>query len=139
MTMMSRKFRGIVKAHSRDGTKFGYPTANILIDDKSLEGIFAGYTYLIKSGDTEVKKAFGDKPLPSVVFAGAPETLREKQHRLESHILDFPEIDLYGSEISVEIIEKLRGNEKFDTVENLITQMEKDEAAARKYFAGMEN
>jgi riboflavin kinase / FMN adenylyltransferase len=129
-------FSGVVIKHTRNGTKFGFPTANVNIDDKSLNGLFIGYTSLLKSDDQNVLNAFKRKELPSVIFVGAPETLNETNHRLESYILDFPLIDLYDSEIKVEIVEKLRDNKKFDSVEDLIKQMKKDEAKARIYFSG---
>lgn len=120
--------------NKRNGTKFGYPTANIEIADKSMDGLFVGYTRLLKTDDDNVKKAFGSRDLPSIIFVGAPETVHESWHRLESHILDFPLIDLYDSELEITIVDKLRDNEKFENVEKLIEQMNKDEQTAREWF-----
>jgi len=126
-------FSGIVNPNKRNGTKFGYPTANILIDDKKLDGLYLGYTSLLDSENEKVKKAFHGK-LPSLIFVGAAKTMGETEHRLETHILDFPKIELYGSEIKVEIVEKLRDNLVFDSAEELIEQMKIDEIQARKWF-----
>lgn len=129
-------YTGVVFRNTRNGTKFGFPTANITIGDKTLDGLFIGYTKLLKSSDKNVSDAFGGRELPSVIFVGAPATLEETKHRLESYILDFPLIDLYGSKINVEIIKKMRDNKKFDSIDKLIAQMKKDEAKARVYFSG---
>lgn len=130
--------KGIVKRNTRNGTKFGYPTANIVFDDKALDGLFVGYTSLISSNDEDVIKSFSTGKLHSIIFIGSPETLNEKGHRLESHILDFPLIDLYDSEIEVEVLDKLRDNEKFGSVDKLIEQMKHDEQDARKWFDSRE-
>ena len=116
---------GIVQKHKGNGRKFGYPTANIPVTPEHEEGVFTGWTYL------EGKK------LPSIVFIGAAETLGETNKRLESYILDFPDRDLYGEKIEVEILKKLRENKKFPSVANLITQMKRDEKDARLIFADL--
>lgn len=121
--------------NKRNGTKFGYPTANISFDDKSMDGLFVGYTSLKLTDDERVKEAFEGRELPSIIFIGAPETVNEAQHRLESHILDFPLIDLYDSELEVTILEKLRENKKFESIEKLIEQMKKDEQNTRGWFS----
>lgn len=126
-------FSGVVVPNKRNGTKFGYPTANIFLDDKSLDGLYLGYTSLLGSENEEVRKAFPDR-LPSLIFVGAAQTVGETEHRLESHILDFPAIDLYDSEINVEIAEKLRDNLMLNSEEELIEQMKLDEAEAREWF-----
>jgi riboflavin kinase/FMN adenylyltransferase len=100
-----------------------------------VNGLFTGYTRLLHTEDKKVEEAFSGKRLPSIIFIGAPETLDEKDHRLESHILDFPLIDLYDSEIEVEIADRLRDNQKFAGVDELIEQMKLDEAASREWFA----
>ena len=129
------KTNGIVVRNKRNGTKFGYPTANIAFEDKSADGLFVGYTRLLKTSDEKVEDAFAGQNLPSIIFIGAPETVDETQHRLESHILDFPLIDLYDSEIEVTVLDKLRDNKKFASVEALIRQMKQDEQDARTKFA----
>jgi riboflavin kinase/FMN adenylyltransferase len=129
------KTRGKIFRNKRNGTKFGYPTANIRFSDKSVNGLFTGYTRLLRTEDKKVEEAFSGKALPSIIFIGAPETLDEKEHRLESHILDFPLIDLYDSEIEVEMTDRLRDNQKFASIDELIEQMKKDEVVAREWFA----
>lgn len=128
------KIKGAVIPHKRNGTKFGYPTANIAFEDKSVEGLFVGHTRLLDTDDDVVRQAFDGKDLPSIVFIGTAETMRETEHRLESHILDFPLIDLYDSELEITILDKLRDNEKFESIDKLIVQMKQDEQEARKWF-----
>ena len=49
---------------------------------------------------------------------------------IEAYVLDF-EGDLYGQRLSVEFVERLRGEERFDSVESLIEQMASDVEATR--------
>jgi len=128
------KFSGTVKANNRMGTRLGYPTANILFSDENLSGIYTGMTKLLYSDDPKVTEAFKANNLPSVIFIGRPEIFGDKTLRLESHILDFPMMDLYGSVIEVEIFEKLRDSKKFKSEEKLIIQMRQDEQKAREWF-----
>ena len=67
-------------------------------------------------------------------FVGFPETLNETNKRLETHIFDIKDEDLYGAEIEVVIVEKLRNNLKFDSIDELIEQMQQDEKDAREWF-----
>ncbi len=127
--------KGIVIPNKRNGTKFGYPTANITFGDRTTDGLFVGYTSLLTTDNVKVAAAFINRKLPSIIFIGAAETLNETEHRLESHILDFPLIDLYGSEIEVEVLERLRDNVKFESVEKLIEQMKLDEQNTRAWFS----
>jgi len=116
------KLSGIVKKYSQMGRRLGYPTANIPVDPKTIEGLFLGYTYL------------RDQKLPSIIYIGAPETFNEKKKRAESYILDFPDHDLYGKQVTFEVVEKLRDNRKFESAEKLIEQMKQDEQSARHFF-----
>lgn len=120
-----KKFQlaGTVKPYSGQGRWLGYPTANIECPANTPESVFVGYTTLM------------NKRLPSIIFIGAPITLGETIKRAESHILDLEDRDLYGQEILVEVVEKLRDNEKFNSRDELIKQMKRDEQIARKYFA----
>ncbi len=52
---------------------------------------------------------------------------------LETFVFDFDD-DLYGETIEVSLFEFLRGEEKFDSADALVAQMDRDSAAARKVF-----
>lgn len=119
---MNFKLTGTVKKFSGNGRKLGYPTANIEIDPNTQEGLFVGYTTL------------QNQKLPSIIFIGAPQTFNESHKRAESYILNFPDKDLYGEHIEIEILKKLRVNKKFPSAAALVAQMQKDEQAAGKYF-----
>jgi len=96
----------------------GFPTANINAPQDIEDA-----TYLALTNNK-----------PSMVFIGAPETFEETDRRAESYILDFSE-DLYGQVIEIEILKKLRNNQKFDSEADLIEQMNKDERLAREFFS----
>lgn len=116
------KLTGIVKKYSGNGRKLGFPTANIELVEPAHDGLYLGMTLL--NGDL----------LPSIVYIGAPEVYKAELRRLESHILSFPDRDLYGETIEVEILHKLRDNVAFTSEAALIVQMKKDVRAARAFF-----
>ena len=113
---------GIVQKHLRRGTKLGYPTANMKVYMNAPDGIFVGYVTL----DSTRYQA--------IIFIGKPLTFDEYDKKAEVYILDF-ERDIYGTHIDVTVLEKLRDNQKFDSHELLIKQMQKDEIQAREFFS----
>ena len=118
------KILGKVKRNSGRGRTLGFPTANLDaqtgggVDD----GIYAGFA------------EFDDKRLASLVFVGAAETFGESEKQVEAYILDFKG-DLYGKELRLEFIKKIRDNQKFETQQELVRQMKEDERVAREFFA----
>jgi len=115
-------FSGIVKKHLRRGTKLGYPTANIEVGSETPEGIFIGFATI-----AGVRH-------PSLIFVGKALTFDEHDKKAEIYILDF-DTDIYGKNLFVEIHKKLRENIKFDSSDELIQQMKKDELQAREFFS----
>ena len=115
-------FSGVTRKFSGQGRKLGYPTANIEAPADAKDGLYLGYTEL------------NNKLLPSIIFIGKPITLEETNRRAESYIIDFEDRDLYGEEIIMLVVKKLRNNKKFNSVEELKDQMKKDEQAAKEYF-----
>jgi riboflavin kinase / FMN adenylyltransferase len=104
---------GIVVRGEGRGRQLGYPTANVHTDRHiaiPADGIYAGWAVL------------RDKRLPAAISVGTNPTFEGRQRTVEAYILDFDE-DIYGVELGVEFVERLRGMEKFDSVEDLITQM----------------
>lgn len=114
-------FWGKVRKANLRGKKLGFPTANINLTKDIPEGI-----YISK---TKIENVL----YPSLTFIGKVKTFNEKKFLAEVFILDFNK-DIYGKWISVNLIKKIRNNQRFAAAEALAEQMKKDETEARKYF-----
>jgi riboflavin kinase/FMN adenylyltransferase len=127
------KISGVVKKGAGRGKLLGFPTANIDLP-KNLEiedGLYVGF---VQSGNPPHPTLFSPgEGRQALIFVGANETFRESDKKAEVYILDFNQ-DIYGVEIEVELLKKIRGVIKFDSEEKLIEQMKDDEKQARKYF-----
>src|ERR1700729_3550218 len=113
MSEYIHEFRGTVVAGDRRGRTIGVPTANIIPppDRSPAPGV---YSALADGRPAAVN--VGDRP----TFAGAT-----PGRVVEVHILDFNE-DLYGRSLHVQLIARLRGEEGFSNVAELVTQLERD-------------
>jgi riboflavin kinase/FMN adenylyltransferase len=114
-------FSGIVIEGKKRGRDLGFPTANIEINQKIPSGIYISWTEIDKTQH------------PSLTFFGEAKTFNESLFQAETWILDFKE-NIYNKKITIQLLKKLRENQKFDSVENLVRQMKDDEKKARKYF-----
>lgn len=115
------KFWGKVRKHNQRGRKLGFPTANINLEQDIPEGIYISKTKI------------EGKVCPSLTFIGKAHTFNERSFHAETYILNFKK-NIYGKWMTVTILKKIRENKKFNSAEELVTQMKKDEAVARKYF-----
>ena len=100
----------------QNGRKMGIPTANVDYDINMAlpkAGVYAGITYV--SG----------KRLKSVINVGKNPTFGAEKLTVESHILDFDE-DIYGEYIRVSFAKRLRGDIKFNSMEELKNQIQND-------------
>ena len=117
--------RGPVVEGDKRGRLIGFPTANLGLQQRwaiPADGVYVAYTHLA-----------GEKK-PSAVNIGMRPTFDAKQRTIESHILDFSG-DIYGQEIGVEFLQRLRGEQKFSGIEEIREQIGRDVQAARDYFA----
>ncbi len=124
-------FSGVVIYGDQRGRLLGFPTANIELDDKDkllpFLGIYA-VEFLIDN-----KKYFG------VMSIGKrPTFYDEGKITTEVHILDF-NADIYNKYVTVNIVERIRGEEKFNSAEELIKQMHKDCENGRKILTNLIN
>jgi riboflavin kinase/FMN adenylyltransferase len=113
--------------HGRElGRKLGYPTANLRLMGKraALAGIYASWVHGV-----------GPEPRASVSSLGTRPTVFGREPLLEAHLFDY-DGDLYGQRITVEFVQKLRDEERFDDLPALVRQMDKDAAQARRILAG---
>ena len=123
--LLGRPFRvhGEVIHGAHLGRAIGYPTANFLPPNDLVplaDGIYASYAYLPGAPDAR----------PSMTYVGTRPTVDSGARQVETHIFDF-DGDLYGQMLHVEVIERLRGDQKFASLDELIEQLGKDEQAAR--------
>lgn len=117
--------RGRVFEGERLGRTLGFPTANVRLKraKSPLAGIFA--VRILGLGPT---------PLLGVSSLGTRPTVGGVEPWLETHVFDF-EADLYGREIEVEFVAKIRDEERFDDLDALVAQMHRDAAEARRLLA----
>lgn len=121
--------RGTVERGDRRGHELGFPTANVAISERvcmPADGIYGGF--LVTEDGVE---------RPAAISLGKRPTFYEEQvgSLLEVHVLDFSG-DLYDQEVSVRFVAKLRGEERFDSVEALIDQIHQDVIDVRLVLAG---
>jgi len=112
------ELRGMVVAGERRGRELGFPTANI-VPPEGLACPGHGVYACLANG------------LPAAVNIGVRPTFGSGRAELiEAHLLDF-DGDLYGSELHLAFLERLRGERRFATVEALVEEMHSDVARAR--------
>ena len=115
---MNSIVEGIVVTGDHRGRELGFPTANVLADESSLppEGVYAGY----------VTRADGTL-YASAISVGRRPTFYANDGvcLVEAHLLDF-DGDLYGEHIRVEITDHVRDQVRFSSVDELISQIERD-------------
>ena len=119
------RMSGKVIEGNRMGRTLGYPTANVNLN--RLQSAVMGILAVRVSG-----RYWG--PLDAVASVGTRPTFEGTKPLLEVHIFDFDK-EIYGEYIHVDFIARLRSEEKFDDVKDLIEQMHRDSARAREILA----
>lgn len=116
------KFWGKVRIGQKRGKKLGFPTANLNLRKNIPEGIYIS------------KLKLEGKQYPSITFIGKVKTFNETKYQAEIFILDFNR-NIYNFWVTVTLIKKIRGNQKFKNEKELTKQIKKDEKVARKHFS----
>ena len=104
------------------GRTLGFPTANIHVNSNGA----------IPANGVYVTKAYvGDKFYPSVTNVGIRPTFGQQERTVEVYLLD-TDMRLYEQELRIDILERLREERRFASVDELIAQVERDVAQARE-------
>ena len=125
--LLGREFSlsGPVITGDRRGRQLGFPTANVDVD-KSMalpaDGIYA--TWAVVDGQRK----------PSATSIGVRPTFGLTERLVEVYILDF-DGDLYGQDLEVQFVERLRDQETFASLEALVEQINRDVANTRETLA----
>lgn len=117
--------RGTVVSGDRRGRELGYPTANLPVPPGTAapaDGVYAGRLTRLDTGEE----------LPAAISVGTNPTFAgTRERRVEAYVIDRTDLELYGVEVEVAFVERLRGMVAFDGVEALLEQMADDVDRAR--------
>ena len=117
--------RGAVVRGDQRGRELGYPTANVptsTLTAAPADGVYAGWLRRLDTGET----------FPAAISVGTNPTFDgQRERRVESYVLDRTDLELYGVEVEVSFVERLRGMVAFGSVEELVEQMRDDVDRAR--------
>ena len=117
--------RGEVVRGDQRGRELGFPTANVPTDGMTAapgDGVYAGWLRRLDTGEV----------LPAAISVGTNPTFDgERERRVEAYVLDRDDLELYGVEVEVSFVDRLRGMVAFESVERLVAQMDDDVARAR--------
>ena len=111
------------------GKKLDFPTANIKIqnEDKILpsDGVYAGYAII------------SDKKFIGMINIGKRPTVEGKERRVEMNIFDYNDM-LYGKEMKISFIKRIRDERKFKNLDDLSKQLRKDKLETIKIIENEE-
>jgi riboflavin kinase/FMN adenylyltransferase len=111
------RYKGVVQTGEKRGSALGFPTINIPLEDaggKNASGIFAAKVFV------------GGREYAAAAYVNSSRGI------LEAHLLNFSD-DLYGKEVEVELLEKIRDDEKFADEDALKAAIARDIAKVREY------
>jgi riboflavin kinase / FMN adenylyltransferase len=118
--------RGTVVKGDERGRELGFPTANVPTNAFSAapaDGVYAGWLRRLDTGEE----------FPAAISVGTNPTFDgERERRVESYVLDRTDLELYGVEVEVVFVERLRGMVRFDGVDKLVETMHDDVRRARE-------
>ncbi|MET0405096.1 MAG: bifunctional riboflavin kinase/FAD synthetase [Cystobacter sp.] len=128
--LLGRPFdlEGTVVTGQGRGRGIGFPTANV---DTQNELRPAAGVYAIR---VRFREALDAPWLPGVANIGVKPTFGVHEVTIEAHLLDF-NADLYGRELRVEFLDRLRAERRFASVAELVGQIKRDVEAARAVIA----
>ena len=121
----------VVRGHMR-GRGLGFPTANLEAPPHTAtpaDGVYAGWLTSLDLDGAETAR------WPAAISVGTNPTFGIGDRTVEAYALDRDDLDLYGVHAAIDFSARLRGTERFDSVQALITQMHEDVSQARTLTA----
>ena len=120
------RIEGLVVRGDQRGREIGYPTANLSTIPWSAvpaDGIYAG------------RLLRGKDELVAAISIGTNPTFAGRERRVEAYVLDFSG-DLYGERVGLTFTARLRDTLRFDSVDELVVQMDHDVQRTRELLTG---
>lgn len=119
-------FSGEVVKGKQLGRTIGFPTANIQIKES--------YKLIPKNGVYIVKSTYNDKTIFGMMNIGNRPTVNGENQTIEVNFFDFDE-EIYNKIISIEILDFIREEQKFDSLDSLKSQLNKDQQTSLDFVS----
>lgn len=116
---------GTVVKGKQLGRTIGFPTANIELEE--------AYKLVPQNGVYIVRVEIDGKTIYGMMNIGFNPTVQGKQKTIEVHLFDF-DTNIYNRKIQVSILQRIRSEKKFESVELLKEQLKKDKAFSLHYL-----
>ena len=107
------------------GKQIDFPTANLNIEES--------YKLIPKNGSYVVKSIIEDKTIYGMMNIGTNPTVNGESQSIEVHFFNFNK-NIYNKKIQVELIKRLRDEQKFDSIDTLKVQLHKDKEICLNYL-----
>ena len=120
------RVEGIVVRGAQRGREMGFPTANVDTPPHTAspaDGVYAGW--LVVDGE----------PLPAAISVGTNPTFDGTLRTVEAYAIGRTDLELYGEHVAVDFLARIRGQEKFDSMEALVKRMDQDVEEALELVA----
>jgi riboflavin kinase/FMN adenylyltransferase len=118
----------VVRGHQR-GRALGFPTANLeMLPHTAIpaDGVYSGWLLGLGTDGTERER------WPAAISVGTNPTFDGQERTVEAYALDRDDLDLYGLHMAADFVTRIRGQARFDSVADLVSQMHQDVDAARE-------
>jgi riboflavin kinase/FMN adenylyltransferase len=126
------RVEGVVVRGDGRGKGLGYPTANVappMYSAIPADGVYAAWFTVLGHGPVMGTVTPG-KRYQAAVSVGTNPTFSGRTRTVEAYVLD-TEADLYGQHVAVDFVSRIRGQEKFGSVDDLVVAMDRDTMRAR--------
>ena len=117
---------GVIEHGLKIGRQIGFPTANMSREAEGylpLDAVYAGWLYA------------GSERYPAALSVGINETFQAVPRLIEAHVIDRTDLDLYDQVVTLEYTDFIRAAAKFDGIESLVAQINRDIDRVRELLA----
>jgi riboflavin kinase/FMN adenylyltransferase len=128
------RLRGTVIRGDALGRRIGFPTANLDVIAGMIpaHGVYAARLTVLDSGGNADAEAIAGRSYPAAVSLGFNLTIGGTELRVEAHLPDVPDADLYGAVVALDLVDRHRDMQDFGSIEALQTALGEDVAWLRE-------
>ncbi|MEU4573048.1 bifunctional riboflavin kinase/FAD synthetase [Nonomuraea sp. ATR24] len=127
------RVEGVVVRGYQRGRQLGFPTANVETPPQTAipaDGVYAGWLECVPVAN--LPALYEGERWPAAISVGTNPTFEGVPRTVEAYALDRDDLELYGVHVAVEFAARLRGNTRFDSIEELVAQIHADVDEARR-------